>query len=514
VSRARRIVGGTSLAYVHQAAVTIVGLWLTPFLLQRIGQHDLGLWLVAGQLIGYLGLLDLGVISMLPREVAFASGRERASGGRDQMAALVAQVRTIVRWQMPVLAAACIFVVWFLPSEWRTLTRPLAFVLVAFVVLYPSRIFLSALQGLQELSFLAKIQIVSWALSTLATVALVLLGAGLYAVVSAWIVGQAVTAVAAWLRLRSIRPDLFSRTVMTPPAPGQYFKRSIWVSVGQIAQVLLAGSDVLLIGKLLGPAAVVPYVCTGKLVAVFANHPQLLMHAAQPALSELRASASRARLSTIATALTQCMLLMSGGLVVVILAINHSFVTWWVGPAEYGGWSLTVAFVVMMVLRHWNVATVYTLFCFGYERQISLTSLVDGIVTVTLGAVLLWKWGPIGVPVAAIVSVVTVSLPLNVRAMIRELGMSNRWFANTLWPLAVRVVGIGAAAALMSRWIVMSSFTGMLVLLVPAAAVYLAATLPIAWNGPVGPYLRMALPGFGHRDARPPVSQPLLSGRP
>jgi O-antigen/teichoic acid export membrane protein len=288
-----------------------------------------------------------------------------------------------------------------------------------------------------------------------------------------------------------------------PPAPVQYFKRSIWVSVGQIAQVLLAGSDVLIIGKLLGPEAVVPYVCTGKLVAVFANHPQLLMHAAQPALSELRASASRARLSTIATALTQCMLLMSGGLAVVILAINHSFVAWWVGPTQFGGWSLTLAFVVMMLLRHLNVATVYTLFCFGYERQISLTSLVDGIVTVALGSLLLWKWGPIGVPVAAIVSVVIVSLPLNVRSTMREMGVSTRWFADTLRPLVLRVAGIGAAAGLASMWVVNASFAGVLVLLVPTAAVYLAVTLPIAWNGPVGPYLRMALPFLDRQNPQP-----------
>jgi len=52
MSRTRRIIDGAGLGYVHQAAVVVVGLWLTPFLLRRIGQHDLGLWLVAGQLLG------------------------------------------------------------------------------------------------------------------------------------------------------------------------------------------------------------------------------------------------------------------------------------------------------------------------------------------------------------------------------------------------------------------------------------------------------------------------------
>ena len=46
---------GTGIAYAHQAAVILLGLWLTPFLLARVGQRELGLWLVAGQVLGYLG---------------------------------------------------------------------------------------------------------------------------------------------------------------------------------------------------------------------------------------------------------------------------------------------------------------------------------------------------------------------------------------------------------------------------------------------------------------------------
>ena len=80
MSRTRRILGGTTFGYLHQAAIVLVGLWLTPFLLRQVGQHEYGLWLVVGQLLGYLTLLDLGVLAILPREVAFASGRANATG--------------------------------------------------------------------------------------------------------------------------------------------------------------------------------------------------------------------------------------------------------------------------------------------------------------------------------------------------------------------------------------------------------------------------------------------------
>ena len=54
------------------------------------------------------------------------------------------------------------------------------------------------------------------------------------------------------------------------------------------------------IGALLGPAAVVPYACTAKLVTLLGNQPQLFMQMAVPALSELRA-VSRERLFQVST---------------------------------------------------------------------------------------------------------------------------------------------------------------------------------------------------------------------
>jgi hypothetical protein len=186
------------------------------------------------------------------------------------------------------------------------------------------------------------------------------------------------------------------------------------------------------------------------------------------------------------------MLLMSGALVVVILPLNHAFVVWWVGTTQYGGWELTLALAAMMLLRHLNVATIYTLFCFGYERQISLTSLADGVVTVLGTALLVWTWGPIGAPLGSIIGALFVSLPVNCRSIAHEMGLSTGEFAAMVLPLLLRIVTVGGAAAVASHW------TGpdlrlSLVLMSAAAALYTAMVLPLAWRGPVGPYLRMAL---------------------
>jgi O-antigen/teichoic acid export membrane protein len=502
MSRTRRLVDGVGLGYVYLVAVTVVGLWLTPFLLTHIGQHDLGLWLMASQILGYLGLLDVGVVALLPREAAYATGRAR-DGSSEELARLVGRVRRIVRWQVPLvgLAAAALWLA--LPAEWADLRMPLALVLAAYTALFPVRLYHALLQGLQDLRFLGQLQLVAWASTTALTVGLVLAGRGLDALVLGWVALQALTAAACVLRTRLRYPDAWqaSSQAASWPVLRTYLGQSIWVSASQLAQVLLNGTDVLVVGKLLGPLAVVPYSCTAKLVTVLANHPQLLMQTAAPALSELRAAGERDRLRVVSVAIGRAMLLATGAIACAVVVVNKAFVTWWVGPEQYGGWPLTLALVAAMTVRHWNTTLVYSLFCFGYERRLSLTTLGDGAVTLATSLALVPVVGPAGAALGSIAGALAVSIPLNHRALGRELGTSAFHFARAQAPFLVRLALLGAVAGgLASR--VPTSFAGLVVGGAAIGAVYAAVMAPLLFRPPLrefvvrtfGPWLSRTKP--------------------
>ena len=201
-TRTHRFLGGISLGYVYLALVTLVGLWLTPFLLRRIGQHDLGLWLVATQMLGYLMLLDFGVVALLPRETAYATGRTLQGGDDDDLAHTIGRFRRVVRWQVPLVLVAATAIWIALPAEWSELRWPFVAILVTFVATFPLRIYHAALQGLQDLAYLGRVQLAAWVAGTALTVSLVFGGVGLSALVAGWIVTQLVTAAACGWRLR------------------------------------------------------------------------------------------------------------------------------------------------------------------------------------------------------------------------------------------------------------------------------------------------------------------------
>jgi O-antigen/teichoic acid export membrane protein len=498
MTRTRRFLGGLTLGYANQALVTLVGLWLTAFLLRTLGSRDYGLWLVATQLLGYLMLADLGVVALLPRETAYATGRAGGSHDTPEVALLVGQTARLVVWQLPVVACAAAVVWLFLPKEWQPLRGPLALVFVVFVVTFPARVLSGLLHGLQDLTFLGTVQMVIWLVSTATTLLLALAGYGLYALIAGWVVTQFLAATLWWHRLRTRFPHALPARVprITWAQAQSYLSKSVWVSVAQVAGVLLDGTDFLIIGTVLGPAAAVPYYCTEKLVGVLGNQPAILMQSAGPALSEIRTGESRERLLRACTALTEAMLMVSGAVACVVIAVNQGFVRWWVGGGQYGGLALTVVLVMMMLLRHWNVTAVYAIFAFGHERRITVTTLCDGLFTIAAAIVLIPRLGVIGAPLASLVSVSVVSLPANLTALARDTGETAARLTGKMRHWFWRFLVVMAVAWAVSPLVAPGKLFALVAATLGVGGLYAALMVPLALRDPLGVYVRPRIDGI------------------
>jgi O-antigen/teichoic acid export membrane protein len=495
MSRTNRFLSGIGLGYASQVLTTLVGLWLVPFLLRHIGQHDYGLWMVGTQLMFYLALLDLGVVALLPRETAFATGRVRKIEESADLPLLVGQTVRLIVWQMPLVALVALIGWVLMPAEWEGLRHPIGIVLAAFVLMFPLRIFGAVLQGLQDLAFIGGVQIVAYLLTTGVTVALIYAGWGLYSLAIGWAVLQLMTAAASYFRLRSRFPTVLPESLpqLRWDAVRGRLGQGFWVSLSQIAQVLLNGTDVLIIGMLFGPTAVVPFVITGKLIGVLANQPQMLMGAAGPALSQMRMGESRERLSAVCIALGQAMLMLSGAVVCVVLAVNQGFVGRWVGANQYGGFWLTALLLLSMLLRHWSLTVGYTLFCFGYERRLCITAVLDGLVSVGGVILFVWLFGLTGAPLGMILGTCLISLPANLSALARENKLTLWEMTRPLMPWFVRFVALAGVTGAVARLWTPDTFLLLGLMASAVALVYAAVMLPLALRAPLGLYVRPRL---------------------
>jgi O-antigen/teichoic acid export membrane protein len=499
VSRSRKFLGGLILTYGYQAIVLFVGLWLTPFYLRRIGQHDYGLWLVGTQLLTYLSLTDFGVVELLPQEVAYATGRAGGVEKATDLSQVVGQTARLILYQLPAVLAIALAMFFAIPAEWHALRGPLSLILLGFVVAFPLRMLPALLQGLQDLTFAGGIQIVNWMLSTAATVWMVAAGWNLFALAAGWLLSQLLLTPVTFYRIWTRFPQVIPRgmphfdKIKTRIQLG----KGMWISVSQIATLLMGQTDLLIIGKLLGPAAVVPYACTCKLMGVLANQAQILMQTAIPGLCEVKTGETKERTFQVLVSLTHAILFLSGLIVTVTLMVNHWFVGWWVTDKQYAGLVLTLAFGTTVVVRHWTTTTAFTVFCFGHQRRISLTNLCDGFVTAGACLALTMGFGLPGAAVGSAVGALVVSLPCNLRVIARDTGVSvGQLIVATLGSWIWRFAGLLAVVLwITTHWKPRNLPEAAAAAIVTAVA-YCLLMLPSIFRSPLGDYIRPLLSSF------------------
>jgi O-antigen/teichoic acid export membrane protein len=400
-------------------------------------------------------------------------------------------VASLIAWQM-------------LPRDNAQFRNVVGILLVVFAGQFPLKVAYAALEGLQELGYLGILQMAGWAAGLLVNIALVVMGKGLYGLAFGWAVTQALISVGTIWKLYRSYPAFAPMSLRTLPWTKykQVIGSGLWVSLGQIAQ-LLRTSDFLLIGKILGPPAVVPYSCSGKLIAIGQNQPLAIMQSAQPALSELRVAAEKKHLANVVGSLTQAMMLLSGLVSIVILAVNRAFVVRWVGSGQYLGFALTLALLLDMLFRHWNVTTVYSLFAFGRQRHISTVAVIDGALTALASSILIMVMGPIGAPVGSLLTVVIVSLPWNLRVLTKELNCSFLDLVKPITPWALRFTPLLFLLGLLGTTILPTNYAMVAIGSAVVSLVYAATQWDVFKRSSLYGYVRRQLV-FLERPAKHP----------
>jgi O-antigen/teichoic acid export membrane protein len=493
MSRTWRVIASASMGYAQMALTTLLNLWWTPFLLRHFRQYDYGLWMAGLPMLTYLNMVDFGVITLLQRDVAFALGAAGGDARRaDELPTLVGKTLRLVLIQMPVLCLAAVAVWRLMPGSWEAMRTPFAIVVATLVLSFPLRIAHAVLMGLQDLVFVAKMGMVNWVIYIGGGAILVIAGWGLYGLAAAWAGAAAVTNIAYFVRVRTRFAHTLPRHL--PPFARNDAEvrlgKGFWIVLSQLAVILLNGSDVLVIAAVLGPSSVVPYAITGKLIALLANVPQHILASAQPALSELRSSPQRGRLADICTALTQLVFLVSGFVASLVLAVDRAFVGWWVGPQQFAGNKVVVLLVASMILTQWWVAMIYTIFAFGYERRISITTITSGIVTVAATFTLTRTFGIAGAPIASLLGLVVVALPATLAPVAHETGRSIAALVRSLLPWTWRFLLFATAIGFVGKLWTPRTVATLTATSVAVALSYCIVMLPLAFHEPLGTYAR------------------------
>ena len=163
------------MSWVGLATTMVVGFLLTPFILHRLGNTALGLWVLMTSFTGYYGLLDLGIRQAVVQYVA----RYQATNKADELSKVVST--GFFTYGCVALLAAVITLVtasnlqsWFhLTASDAAAARGLLLVVgIGTAIGIPLTVFSGVLEGSQRFAFIGTVQ----SIAVLSRAALIVMG--------------------------------------------------------------------------------------------------------------------------------------------------------------------------------------------------------------------------------------------------------------------------------------------------------------------------------------------------
>jgi O-antigen/teichoic acid export membrane protein len=456
----------------------LVGIFLSPFILHRLGDAAFGIWVLIFSVTGYYGIFDFGIRSSIIRYVS----KYTATRDLEEVSGLINTAMFTYSCvgvaSMLITVVGCLYIDRFfqIPTGFQSTARWLLLIVGTSVALgFPLGVFGGMLEGLQKFYVLNWTNIV---FSSVLRVVLIVLflnrGYGLLTValitVGLPVIGSVVRAVVA---LRSL-PMKFSLKYVTRNAFRHMANYSGVTFMIVIAWRLRFKTDALVIGTFLSSAAITYFYAGSRLVDYAGEVVSGLAQIFVPMSSQSDAAGNMDRLRKILVVGNRACAFTTFPITAAFVILGKSVIEVWVGKRYVEqGYPVLLTLIIPYTLLLIQAASSRILFGMSKHGTLAVVTLVEGIANLVLSILLVRPFGILGDAFGTaipLMGTVLLFLPYHVCS---RLGVRVSTFVREAYLLpALLTVPMVAALLLMQRWFVPHSYRALIPQLLIAGAVY------------------------------------------
>ncbi len=381
------------------SAKLLVGLVVTPVLVDGLGRSLFGVWEMLSRLISYISATDGRPTEALRLVVAARQSLDDPAGQRRAVGSALA-VWLIF---LPIVAAVGALLVWLAPSvtkvgpELRPAVHLTAVLLVAGflvggVAAVPESVLRGMNLGYKRMGLQAGLNIAGGVLMALA----VTRGFGLAGVAAAQLALGVLTGLCFW-KLAGRYVPWFG---LAPPGRAEVrtlLGMSAWLAGGELIAKLSLGSDAIILGAIVSSSVVTTYVLTGYAARLALGLHFLTAGSAMPGFGGVIGQRQFERAAELRRELLALTWLFATTVGATILLWNRSFLTLWVGGQLYAGFWVNLLTVVITLQTALVRSDAYVLDAALQPRPRVIVSVVAAVAIVGLGLALTPSLGMVGI---------------------------------------------------------------------------------------------------------------------
>jgi O-antigen/teichoic acid export membrane protein len=479
----RQILRNVGSSWFALGVNVLVGIFLSPYILHRLGDEAFGLWILIFSVTGYYGLFDLGIRSSIVRYVAkYSANDEHEELNRLINTAMFSYSGIgIAAITLTVIAAYYVSAIFRIPPGFLATARWLLLMVGASVSLgFPLGVFSGILEGLQRFYLLNFTNISATLLRALLIVLALQHGRGLLTValitVSLPLISALVNA-AAVLRSLQLRfgPQYLSRSSL----------RRIAGYSGTTFLIIVAGrlrfkTDALIIGTFVSAAGVTYFTIGARLIDYASETVSSLAQIFVPMSSQSQAKGDLEALRKIFVVGNRACAFIIFPITAMLTILGKSIIETWVGPKYIAtGYPVLLVLLYPTTLMLAQSASGRTLWGMAKHRTWAWVVLAEGIANLVLSVVLVRRYGIIGDAIGTAIPLACSMILFLPRHLCRLLGIKVTTYLSRAFMLPTGLcIPLITALLLMRRWFIPHHFGGLLVQLAIAGSVY---AIGLAW---------------------------------
>jgi O-antigen/teichoic acid export membrane protein len=479
----RQILRNVGSSWFALGVNVVSGIFLSPYILHRLGDTAFGLWILIFSITGYYGLFDLGIRSSIVRYVAkYSATNEEEELNRLVNTAMFSYTGIgVVAMAITMIAAYYVNSIFRIPADFVSTARWLLVMAGTAVSLgFPLGVFGGILEGLQRFYLLNFTTMTSTLIRVLLIVVALQHGRGLLTValitVSMPLLSGLINAVAVFRHL-NLRLGLqhVSRSSL----------RRIASYSGTTFMIIVAGrlrfkTDAMVIGTMVSAAAVTYFTIGSRLVDYASEVVSSLAQIFVPMSSQSQAKGDLDALRKIFVVGNRACAFIIFPITAILTILGKSVIEAWVGP-KYVSASYPVLLVLLYptTLMLAQSASGRTLWGMAKHRTWAWVVLAEGISNLILSIILVRPYGIMGDAIGTAIPLtcsMILFLPLH---LCRLLGIKLTTYLYRAFVLPIVLcIPLVAVLLLMQRWYIPHRLGPLLVQLVIACLVY---ALGLAW---------------------------------
>jgi O-antigen/teichoic acid export membrane protein len=379
----------------------LVGIFLSPFILHRLGDAAFGIWVLIFSLTGYYGIFDFGIRSSIIRYVS----KYTATGDLEEVSGLINTAMFTYTCvgvvSLLITIVGCVYVDRFfqIPQTFYSTARWLLLIVGSSVALgFPLGVFGGMLEGLQ------KFYVLNWTNIVFSSVLRVVLivfylnrGYGLLAValitVGLPFAGSIVRAIVA---LRSL-PVKFSWMHVNRDAFRRMANYSGVTFMILIAWRLRFKTDAVVIGTFLSSAAITYFYAGSRLVDYAGEVVSSLAQIFVPMSSQSDAAGNVDRLRKIFIAGNRACAFVIFPITAIFVILGRSIIEAWVGKKYIAqAYPVLLTLIIPYTLMLIQGASSRILFGMSKHGKLAVVTMIEGVANLVLSILLVRPYGILG----------------------------------------------------------------------------------------------------------------------